>query len=392
MQYASWPWVFFINLPFGVLGVLLGMRIIKESGERVRQSFDLLGASILTVAMVSLIWGITQAQAVGWTSANTLVFIALGLVFGAVFVVVQAKVANPMMPLSLFRSRTLALGSVLMVMVMFSMLSLMFFVTFLVQGVLGQSAIVTGLSMLPFSVMFAIISPFSGLLTEKFGVRKLLVLGAVLFAAGLLLMLRVDADSGVFDLLPTFVLGGFGLGLMMVSATQAIVGSAPVEKAGVASGIQQSMTQLGASLGTSVLGSVLATMVAGSFARNLRGTFGGRGGQAVDALGGSEAVHKSVELGFPPAARSGLAGQLAGTGIPRQQAEQLAAGVARAAHVTFVNGLHTVYLVGTVVILVGAALALFIKDSEAVANTEQAVHGQVPRMRTFTVDRFRGRP
>lgn len=331
VQYASWPWVFFINLPFGVIGVLIGGRIIAESGERHRQNFDLLGAASLTVAMVSLIWGITQAQEAGWTSPNTLIFVLLGLAFGGVFILIERKVAHPMMPLELFRNRTLSLGSVLMVMVMFSMLSLLFFVIFLLQGVLGQSAIVTGLGLLPFSVMFALISPFSGILTEKFGVRRLLVLGALLFAGGLLLMLRVDTSAGVLDLLPTFVLSGLGLGFMMVSATQAIVGSAPVEKAGVASGLQQSMTQLGASLSTSVLGSVLAMVIASDFAGTLRRAFGGQGGPAVDALGHNQLLHKSVELGFSPAAESGLAKQLAGSGLPQERAEQVAATVAKAA-------------------------------------------------------------
>ncbi|WP_020502598.1 DHA2 family efflux MFS transporter permease subunit [Sciscionella marina] len=359
VQYASWPWVFFINLPFGVLGVSLGLVIIRESSERIRQRLDLPGAITLTLAMASLVWGITRAQDSGWTSTTTLVFIALGLVLLAAFAVIELTVESPMVPLTLFRDRSLSIGIVLMIVVMFSMFSLMFFITFFLQGPQELTAVATGIALLPLSATSVVASPVSGWMTEKAGVRKTLVSGAVLLVIGLLLMQRIEAGSSVWELVPTFVIGGFGIGFMMVAATQAIVGNAPVDKAGVASGLQQSMTQLGGALGTSVLGGVMAAVVSSGFAGNLRGALGSE--QAAEQV--AAGLGKTVELGFPPAARDAIAAGLTQTGAPAAKADQIAGTISGIAHQTFMTGLHTVYWVGAAVAVLAGILALFVRDA-----------------------------
>ncbi len=360
VQYANWPWVFFLNLPFGVLGVSLGLVIIRESCERGNHRLDVPGAVTLTLAMASLVWGITQAQDSGWTSASTMLFLVVGLVLLAVFMVIERKTHSPMVPLSLFRNRSLSIGIVLMIVVMFSLFSLMFFMTFFLQGPQELSAMATGIALLPLSATSLVASPVSGWMTEKAGVRKTLVSGAVLLVIGLLLMQRIQIGSSVWELVPIFVIAGFGIGFMMVAATQAIVGNAPVDKAGVASGLQQSMTQLGGALGTSVLGGVMATIVGSTFAGNLRGALG----STLEADQVAAGLGKTVELGFPPAAREGIVQGLTHGGTSASEATRIADTVSDVAHHTFMTGLHTVYWVGTAVALLAAILALLVRDTK----------------------------
>lgn len=371
VEYASWPWVFFINLPFGVLGVALGAKIITESTQRVKQPIDVPGAVTLTCAMVALVYGITNAQTDGWDSAKTLGFLVAGLALLAVFGVLESRVSAPMVPLSLFRDRSFSIGVLLMIIVMFSMFGLIYFLTFFYQGPLGYSALMTGVGLLPLSVTQLVASPISGWMTEKAGVRWSLVTGAALIAVGLLLMQRVGADSSIWDLVPTFVIGGFGIGFMLVAAIQAIVGNAPVDKAGVASGLQQSMNQLGGAIGTSVLSVVVASVVTSTFADRLRDAFGGHGGRAVELVGSDSRIRKAVELGFSPQARQAVEHSATSAGVPAKRAGGFADTVATVAHETFIQGLHTVYWLGTAVAVAAGLLALLVRNKPANPGNER---------------------
>ncbi|GAA1973938.1 MFS transporter [Amycolatopsis minnesotensis] len=352
VEYASWPWVFFINLPFGVVAVLVGLTVIPNSAERSAHRLDLPGAVTLTCAMVSAIWGVTRAQAEGWGSVSTLGFIALGVVLLAAFVVIERRTANPMVPLGLFRNRTFTVGCLLMLVTMFAFFAILFYLTFFLQGVQGKSAIMAAVAMLPLTAVFTFASPVAGWVTGKLGVRGTLMTGAVFTVASLALLLRLEPESGFMTLAPALVLAGIGVGFMMVPAIQAIVGSAPVDKAGVASGVQQSTQQLGSTLGIAVFGSLLSSVVGSRFATAVREALGG--GPVADRIANDEQLRKSVELGFPPAAQQGLPAETASA-------------VTRAAHDTFVGGMHTVFLVAAAVAVVAGLLSLLVRAPEASA-------------------------
>lgn len=162
---------------------------------------------------------------------------------------------------------------------------------------------------------------------------------------------------------PPLVLAGFGAGFMMVPAIQAIVGSAPVDKAGVASGVQQSMQQLGGTLGVAVFGTLLASVVSSRFPGAVRDAFGGKGGAVVDQLTGNAELRQSVELGFGPPVQQGLGQQLAETGMSPGAVRQFVDTVTRAAHQTFVDGMHTVFLVAAGVAVVAGLLSLLVRNA-----------------------------
>lgn len=364
VEYASWPWVFYINLPFGVIGVLVGLTVIKESAQRGSDPLDIPGAVTLTAAMVSAVWGITGAQDDGWGSSKTLGFIALGVVLLALFVLIEAKSKQPMIELSLFRDRSVSVGLVLMIVTMLAFFAIVFYLMFYLQGVQGKSAVMASVALLPLTAVFTIASPLAGWATGKLGVKGTLGLGAVLLFAALMLIRRMRVDTSGWELAPPLVLSGFGAGFMMVAAIQAIVGNAPVEKAGVASGMQQSMQQLGGTLGIAVFGSLLASSVSSKFPDELREESAGQAASAVGVVADNHGVHESVALGFPPSAQDAVGEELARSGMRPDQVNELVDSVTRVAHHTFVDGMRMVFTLSAGLAVVAGLLSLLVRNSK----------------------------
>ncbi len=363
VEHLTWQWVFLINLPFGVLSVVLAMTVVKESKQQEPQPLDLPGGVTLSLSIVSLVWALTHGQEYGWGSAKALGYLGLGVLLLLAFVVLQMKRAHPMVPLELFRIRSLWVGCLLMIVTMFTFYAIIYYLNFFLQGIQGRSPMSASVALLPLTLTFIISAPLGGWATEKFGVKGSLSFGALCIAGTSLLLLRLEGDSGLLTVGPPLVLGGVGIGFMMVAATQAIVGSAPVDKAGTASGMQQSMSQLGSLLGTAVFGAIISALVGSRFAGKMDAAFGG-GNQTADQLAGDERLHKLVELGFPPNARSALEKELSSSGMTADQARDFSSTVTQAAHDTFISGLHTVFLISTAVAVFAALLSLLVSNKD----------------------------
>ncbi|HEY0638861.1 MAG TPA: DHA2 family efflux MFS transporter permease subunit [Pseudonocardiaceae bacterium] len=364
VENLSWPWVFLINLPIGVVSIVVAVIYIKESRQERPQPLDVVGGLVLTFSIVSLVWGLTHTQEDGWASFNTIGFAVTGLVLLAVFIVIQQRRRFPMVPLELFRIRSLAVGCLLMIVTMFAFYAIIYYLNFFLQGTQGKSPLAAAVALLPLTLTFIVSAPLGGWATDKFGVKGSLVFGAVCIAATSLLLLRLEVESGGLTVGPPLVLAGIGIGFMMVAATQAIVGSAPVDKAGTASGMQQSLSQLGSLLGTAVFGTILAAYVSSRFGDTLREEFGGAGGPVVDQLAGDDDVRRLVELGYPPDAEVALTKELTESGMAPDQVAQFSDTLTRAAHETFVNGLHTVFLISAGVAVVAALLSLLVSNED----------------------------
>ncbi|MEU9205126.1 MFS transporter [Streptomyces sp. NPDC048332] len=364
VEHLTWPWVFLINLPFGALSVLMAVIVVKESKQEPPQPLDLPGGVTLTLSIVSLVWALTHGQEDGWGSASTLGYIGLGLLLLAAFVTIQMKGSHPMVPLELFRIRSLWVGCLLMIVTMFAFYAIIYYLNFFLQGMQGKSPMSASIALLPLTLTFIISAPLGGWATEKFGVKGSLSFGALCIAGTSLLLLRLEGGSGLTTVGPPLVLGGVGVGFMMVAATQAIVGSAPVDKAGTASGMQQSMSQLGSLLGTAVFGAIISALVSARFSGKLEAAFGGSGGKTVDELANDAQVQKLVELGFPPSARSALEKELTSAGMTAEQVKEFSATVTQAAHDTFISGLHTVFLISAAVAVVAALLSLLVSNKD----------------------------
>ncbi|SDS04380.1 drug resistance transporter, EmrB/QacA subfamily [Brevibacterium sandarakinum] len=346
---GSWNLVFLVNLPFGLLAVGVGARVLRHSPPQSRERLDLAGAATLVASMVAVIWGITAIQDNGWTT-GTIGFLIGGLVLLAAFIAIESRVSRPLVPLTLFRDRTFAIGCVLSVVTMFVFFAIMFYLTFFFQGVQSKTAVATGLAMLPLTAIFTIASPLAGWTTERLGSRGTVLIGAGAITASLAILLGLDTDSSVLSLAPALLLAGAGAGFLLVPAINLVVGSAPEEKSGVASGIQQATQQLGGTLGIAVFGSIISTLVAQTFAQAVQATNAPT--EVAGDLGSDGGLLESIALGFPMGAQEQLREQLGG---------QLAGEVTQAAHLTFLNALDTVFTVAIITVLAAALLSLFIK-------------------------------
>ncbi|EWM18590.1 MFS transporter [Kutzneria sp. 744] len=369
VQYASWPWVFFINLPVGIVAVAVGLLVIPRKTEHRPAPLDVVGAITLTLAMTAIVWAINGVPVWGWTSVNTLGVLIVGLVLAGVFVVLQKRVRHPMVPLSLFRNRTFSAGSVLMLVSRLAFYAIVFYLTFYLQGVRGDDPVGAAVALLPLTAVFAVSAPLASLLMAKLGMRWTLVIGAVLTAVALLALLRLGVDSSGTTLALPLVLCGFGIGFFMVPAMQAIVGSAPVDKAGAASGVQQSAAQIGSTLGVAVFGSVISTFVATNFGGAVQAAFGGSPSPLALQFAADPTVRQAVGLGFSPATSQQLSQHLIQANVPADQVNYLTTTLTTAAHSTFVDGMHLVFLISAGITVVSGLIALIIREPKGAEET-----------------------
>ncbi|MEV7596557.1 DHA2 family efflux MFS transporter permease subunit [Kitasatospora sp. NPDC089797] len=256
----DWHWIFLINLPIGLAAALLALRVLApDHGPGLRGGVDLLGAGLVTAALMLGSYAIVGTGGNGWASARTLLLGALALALLAAFTLRQALAARPLLPLRIFRSRGLTAAAAVQTLTVGGMFGFQVMIALYLQDVRGYGAAATGLALLPAAVSGGAVSLLlSARLNARFGERRMLLTGLVLLLAGLALLTRLPADADyALDVLPTMLLiSGFGLANSAVTAL-AMAGVDPRD-AGTASGLFGTAQQVGSALGVAVL-STLAT-------------------------------------------------------------------------------------------------------------------------------------
>ncbi|MEV6024166.1 MFS transporter [Streptomyces sp. NPDC052036] len=356
VQHVSWQSVFFINVPVGVLALVLGLFILRDHrAENAPRSFDLLGIALLSGAMFCLVWALIKAPAWGWGDGKTWLFIGASVLGFVLFSVWEAKVREPLIPLGLFRSVPLSAGVVLMVLMAIAFMGGLFFVTFYLQNVHGMSPVDAGLHLLPLTGMMIVGSPIAGLLITKAGPRIPLAGGMLLTAIAMFGMSKLEAGTGSGVMSVWFALLGLGLAPVMVGATEVIVGNAPMELSGVAGGLQQAAMQIGGSLGTAVLGAVMASRVDSDLPGNWAAA-------KLPPLAPAQLdqVSQLVQQGVAPVQK--------GTPAP------IAARIAGVAHDTFISGMSLACLVAAGVAAVAVLVALLTKRGDNAETGAGAAH------------------
>ncbi|WP_443066824.1 MFS transporter [Streptomyces sp. NBC_01255] len=348
VEHVSWQSVFFINVPVGVLALVLGLVILKDHrAENAPRSFDVLGILLLSGAMGSLVWGLINAGAKwGWASGNTVGCLAAAVLLFVFFAFWQTKAKEPLIPLAMFRSVPLTAGVVLMVLMAFAFMGGLFFVTFYLQGVKGLGPIDAGLRLLPLTAMMIVSSPLAGALITKFGPRVPLVGGMVCTAVSMFGMITLSAGTSTLVMSLWFALLGLGLAPVMVGATEVIVGNAPLELSGVAGGLQQAAMQVGGALGTAVLGAVMSSKVADSFAGNWK--------EAGIPVPADPKLEEAAGFGMAPPELAQAPGMT----------PDLFDKVAGVIHDTFLEGMGLAFTVAGVVAVVAALVAMLTKRGE----------------------------
>jgi EmrB/QacA subfamily drug resistance transporter len=353
VEHISWQSVFFINVPVGAATVGFGMFVLLESRESERHRFDIPGVATLALGLLALVYALVKAQSWGWGSTRTIGLIALGLGLCAAFGAIERKTPNALVPLGIFRDRSVSLSIIIVLLNFFGLFGVLFFVGLYLQNVHGYSPVAAGVRLLPLTITFALSSNLGARLTNRFGPWLPITVGLFATAVALLSLATLQVDSPYIHLWPPFILIGLGIGLVVTAATDAIVGNTPVDEAGVAGGIQGTAIQLGGVLGTAVCGSILGAKVATVFVRDL------------------------LAAGVPPAVAHRLTHATAAVSqglasVPTGDSG-LAVAITRGSHAAFMEGLHLTMLVAGVVALIGAGMGPFIRRGSSDVGREHAI-------------------
>ncbi|MEY9937811.1 MFS transporter [Streptacidiphilus sp. MAP5-3] len=251
-SWFSWRWVMFINVPFGLVVTLLAPRVIQEPARHGGR-LDLGGALAATGGMVSLVYGFIRAATGGWTTPLTLGCFGAAVVLLTVFVLVERKVAQPLLPLSLLTDRVRAGGYAALGLIAAAMFGMFFFITQYLQNGLGLSPIRAGFAFLPLAVPIFVGARLAPRLVPRLGARPFLLAAPLLLLSGLALLTRINAHTAYTSgILPSMLLFGFGAGFTMVPLSVTILGSVRPEESGAASGTLQTMQQVGGAVGTAI--------------------------------------------------------------------------------------------------------------------------------------------
>jgi EmrB/QacA subfamily drug resistance transporter len=258
-QWASWRWIFFVNVPIGVLLVVLVRAVLPETAKQ-RGRFDAAGALTSTLGMTALVYGFVNAASHGWATMATIASFVGGLSLLAVFVTVERRATAPIVPLRLFADRNRSASYLGRLLLVAGMMGMFFFLTQFLQNVLGYSAIQSGCAFLPLTVMLFASSQLSArYLVERLGAKPLMTYGIALSTIALLLLTRLSENSGYLELLATLVLFGAGNGLAFVPLTATALQGVNPADASAASGLVNVMQQVGGALGLAVLVTVFGT-------------------------------------------------------------------------------------------------------------------------------------
>jgi EmrB/QacA subfamily drug resistance transporter len=269
VQWVSWRWVLFVNVPIGIVVIALARRLLTETPSR-NGHFDVRGALTSTIGVTSLAYGFVRAATSGWGDATTMVAFAVGIALLVTFVFLERRAPEPITPLRLFADRSRSASYVARLFLTAGMFGMFFFLTQFLQEVLHYGPLETGLAFLPFTLaLFAMSQLSARRLVQRFGAKPIMVIGFTVSTLGMLLMTQLAASSNYVSLLAPLLLFGAGNGLAFVPLTSTSLSGVRQEEAGAASGLVNVMQQLGGALGLAVLVSVFGTAARGAAAQSV---------------------------------------------------------------------------------------------------------------------------
>ncbi|HYF24541.1 MAG TPA: MFS transporter [Baekduia sp.] len=269
----GWEWVLFVNVPIAALIVVAAPRLLAESPRRAGGgSHDVAGAATVTAGLAILVYALVDATDAGWGSTQTLGLLGVAAALLAAFVVVERRTADPLVPFSIFRLRTLRAANLNAVLIGAGLFSMFFFITLYLQQVLGYDALEAGLAYLPLALTIIVCAGIASQLVTRIGFKATLISGCLLVAAGLFWFAQVSAPGGSYvgDVLFPSMIAGAGLGFSFVPVTIAAMTGTRPDEAGLASGLINTSQQVGGALGLAVLATISTSSTEGAFESGVR--------------------------------------------------------------------------------------------------------------------------
>lgn len=339
---AGWPAIFFVNLPVGLLALALSVPLLTESRNPNAGRIDLPGQFLVTGALVCLVMALIEGSSAGWTSPVILGLFGAAAVGLAAFLLVEARIREPMVPLRLFGNRVFSVANIASVVLGFAMIGSIFFLVQYLQDVQGYSAFGAGLRTLPASVGIFAVAPFVGRLTARIGPRLPIVLGGLLGTTSLVLMATtLQPDTSYALLWWQIGLFGIGCGFMLTPLASAVLSATPQERSGLGSSLLNTSRQIGITLGIAVLGAFVLQQFPGNIASQL------------------------TKAGLPAAASATIAQKIAAAGAGASQASGQGhlplppAILQQAISQAFVDTLHGTFLISSIGLLAITLLVVF---------------------------------
>ena len=257
-QFLSWRWDFFVNIPIGIIMFVLISRYVPvHEKEETNRGLDIIGAVLITLGLMALVFSLSVAQLWGWSSPKTIgLFLLAGLLI-AIFLKNEQRVRAPLMPLSIFRIRNVTGANLIILSIYATMLGTFYLLVLFLQEHLRISPLMTGIAFLPMPLLIGFMSTRMPKLVARYGYRPFLIAGPIIVATALLWLARVPSDANYFtDILPAFLFMPIGIGMTMMPTYAAATSGVPAHEAGLASGLITTSQQIGGALGLSVLAGI----------------------------------------------------------------------------------------------------------------------------------------
>jgi EmrB/QacA subfamily drug resistance transporter len=331
-SWLSWRWIFFVNIPIGAAAIVLAFAQLHESKDPEHSRLDPVGLVTLTGGLFCLILALIEGNRHGWSSTLIVALFAAAAVVLTLFVASQTRAGTTMIDLSLFARPAFAGAQITAFTISASMFAMFLYLTLYLQDILGLSPVATGVRFLPISLLSFVAAPIAGRLSARAPIRLLLGVGLALNAIALWLWSGISVDSGWTTLLPGFVVGGIGIGMVNAPLASTAVSTVRQERAGMASGINNTFRQLGIATGIAALGAIFQSRVDTKVASSLHG------------LKNAKQIAQAVTSGQANEAIASVPGPMR-------------AHVALVAKASFISGLNDILVVGAIVAAVGAVLA-----------------------------------
>ncbi|GIL28868.1 DHA2 family efflux MFS transporter permease subunit [Actinocatenispora comari] len=362
ITYASWEWIFYLNVPIGIVGFLLALFVVPNITEHRRHRLDILGTALITVALFLVTYGLIEGENYHWGRVWHFVsiplIIALGVALVIVFLITQYFEKNePLVPFTILRDRNYSLMNFVAMAMSFGMMGLFLPITIYLQSVLGLSAFDAGLTIAPMSLVSLVVAPFAGRLADKIGGKYILFVGLLLFAAGMALILdKSTVDSSRWTFLPGLLISGLGMGCIFAPMTTVAMRNIPAALSGAASGVFNTTRQLGAVVGSAAVGALLQAQLSSKLAASAQAHADKIPPQFREQFvagfsrssGGLDVGSQQSEFTPPP-------------GMPQQAVEQLERIAADTFHVGYVDAMRPTLILPIAVLVLAALSCLLIK-------------------------------
>jgi EmrB/QacA subfamily drug resistance transporter len=262
-EHLDWSWIFFVNVPVGVLGIAASLLLIDESRDEEHERLDIPGLFTSGLGLFALTYALIEGNTYGWSSGRIIGSFVVAAVSLATFIALERRQRAPMLDLTLFRNGTYAGANIVILLVALAMFGVFFFVSLYMQNVLGYSAVQAGAAFLPFTILVILVAPIAGRASDRFGSRWLLTAGMTLLGIQLLYFSQLGPHADFWNLLPGMLIGGVGMSLTMTPSAAAATRAVPVAKAGVGAAVLNACRQVGGSVGIALMGAIVAHAAGG---------------------------------------------------------------------------------------------------------------------------------